>query len=487
MRRVKRGEQAARKRFLCQLLHLQRIVRPADRVAEGERIAGRMDLEMRAGHAARPLPHRERQSPDLRAALARPQKGEPAEHPPTGGGQPVMAERPLRLRRTEASRQAGVITHRAAVRELQRPAVQRELRVGPHAERVVKIDLQLLLRRKIVARVVFRAQIPRFQEPADLVRLCAHADVHDQPLAAGIRRGDDPMAPRPVKLRFQPELGPGPAVSPSAPEAAAKEDLPVRLRWFCRRTSGDIVIFLCVLDAAGVKGCLQLPEIGPRVFHRGETQLRGDGSQTCFLLRCGGIFPQKSVKLRFPPHPRLLQRRRVAAGEQQPQKVREIPGQRVHAVRRRVHRAHGEDHTAEAADEAVVNAVDARPAEDGRALRRAEIRQVFLPPLHAQRGEVQAAAQELLKCPIHKNLTNAFAYPIIPMKTVQGSPQQGVCCGDQAFAYLFGTITARKRVGAAVWLRMEWVWPSAQNSASPTCSSRACPSSVTVAAPSRMT
>ena len=49
------------------------------------------------------------------------------------------------------------------------------------------------------------------------------------------------------------------------------------------------------------------------------------------------------------------------------------------------------------ADEAVVNAVDARPAEDGRALRRAEIRQVFLPPLHVQRGEVQAAAQELLK------------------------------------------------------------------------------------------
>lgn len=47
MRRVKRGEQPARKRFLCQLLHLQRIVRPADRVAEGERIAGRMDLEMR--------------------------------------------------------------------------------------------------------------------------------------------------------------------------------------------------------------------------------------------------------------------------------------------------------------------------------------------------------------------------------------------------------------------------------------------------------
>ena len=57
--------------------------------------------------------------------------------------------------------------------ELQRLAVQRELRVGPHAERVVKIDLQLLLRRKIVARVVFRAQIPRLQELADLVRLWA--------------------------------------------------------------------------------------------------------------------------------------------------------------------------------------------------------------------------------------------------------------------------------------------------------------------------
>lgn len=53
-------------------------------------------------------------------------------------------------------------------------------------------------------------------------------------------------------------------------------------------------------------------------------------------------------------------------------------------------------------------------------------------------------------------------------------------------SYRFGTITARKRVTEPVWLRMEWVWPSAQNSASPTCSSRLSPSSVTVAAPSRM-
>ena len=50
MRRVKRGEQPAREAFpVPALLHLQRIVRPADRVAEGEQIAGRMDLEMRAG------------------------------------------------------------------------------------------------------------------------------------------------------------------------------------------------------------------------------------------------------------------------------------------------------------------------------------------------------------------------------------------------------------------------------------------------------
>ena len=366
---------------------------------------------------ARPLLHRQRQRSDLRAALARPQKGEPAEHPPAGGVQPVMAEHPVRLRCPEAARQAGIITHRAAVRVLQRPAVQRELRVEPHAERVVKVDLQLLLRRKIVARVVFRAEIPFAQEPADLVRLRAHADIHDQPLAAGIRRGDDPMAPRPFELRPEPELSPGTAVSMSAPEAAVKEDLPVRLGRFRRRTPGDFVIFLCVLDFAGVKGCLQLPEISPRMLHRGETQPRGDGRQTRFLFRCGGIFPQKSVKLRFLPHPRLLQRRRVAAGEQQAQKVRKVPGQRMHAVRRGIHRAHGEDHAAEAADEAVVEAVDARPAEDGRAPRRAEIRQVFLPPLHAHRGEVQTAAQEPLKCPIHKNPHNPFV--LVPILSYQ--------------------------------------------------------------------
>ena len=46
-------------------------------------------------------------------------------------------------------------------------------------------------------------------------------------------------------------------------------------------------------------------------------------------------------------------------------------------------------------------------------------------------------------------------------------------------------MTARNTAGASVWLRMAWVCPSAQNSASPDCSTRSSPSSATVAEPER--
>ena len=49
---------------------------------------------------------------------------------------------------------------------------------------------------------------------------------------------------------------------------------------------------------------------------------------------------------------------------------------------------------------------------------------------------------------------------------------------QQSFA-----MTARKTAGASVWLRMAWVCPSAQNSASPGCRTRSSPSSATVAEP----
>ena len=79
------------------------------------------------------------------------------------------------------------------------------------------------------------------------------------------------------------------------------------------------------------------------------------------------------------------------------------------------------------------------------------------------------------------------SFPIRPFLHFQPAGQAcGLVFHFSASVYRFGRMTARKRVTASVWLRMECVWPSAQNSASPTWSSRAAPSSVTVAAPSRM-
>ena len=121
-----------------------------------------------------------------------------------------------------------------------------------------------------------------------------------------------------------------------------------------------------------------------------------------------GIFPQEGVELRLLPLVRLFERRSISAGEQQTQKILKAVRQRVYKVRRTVHRADGKDHIAEAADEAVVNAVHACPAKNFRAHRRTEIRFRVLAPLNAERRKVKAKAQEGLIGLIHAHALHLF-------------------------------------------------------------------------------
>ena len=65
----------------------------------------------------------------------------------------------------------------------------------------------------------------------------------------------------------------------------------------------------------------------------------------------------------------------------------------------------------------------------------------------------------------------------------EGQAQGGQARRQRLFHGRSFTISARKVTASAVWLRMAWVWPSAQNSASPACSSYSTPSSATMAEP----
>ena len=89
--------------------------------------------------------------------------------------------------------------------------------------------------------------------------------------------------------------------------------------------------------------------------------------------------------------------------------------------------------------------------EPGHGLGVGDSRQVHNPVLLQQR--VAEAAQ-----------------PVQP-SVVQGQLQPGQSFDQRRSHARSFTIRARKDMGASVWLRMAWVWPSAQNSASPAWSS----------------
>ena len=181
-----------------------------------------------------------------------------------------------------------------------------------------------------------------------------------------------------------------------APKAAVKVDLPVRFLFGRVAVHFGIIKVLGEFELAEIELRLQLAQVLPRPLHRREAEGCGNLREHRLLLVRRRILGKEGVELRLVPLPRLLERRTVAGREQQAQKIAEIARDDVHAVLAAVHRAHGEDHLAKTAHKAEVAAVHARPAEDGSALGRAEIGEVFLAARNAEGRQVELLAQKSL-------------------------------------------------------------------------------------------
>ena len=110
---------------------------------------------------------------------------------------------------------------------------------------------------------------------------------------------------------------------------------------------------------------------------------------------------KKRLKLRLVPLPGLLQCIAVAAGQQQPQKVRKSPGERMNIVRSNIHRAAGKHHLPKAADQAVMDAIHTRPADDFGPLGGAEIGLIPGALIKAQGCQVNALFCKIPIGPFH--------------------------------------------------------------------------------------
>ena len=262
-------------------------------------------------------------------------------------------------------------------------SIRGQARPDVHAKRVFQLDLRALLRRKALRVIIFGAKPPFFRKCAHGLRLDAHTEIQHEPLRAEIGRRNEPLPPCPGKPRPKRELGSG--ASALRAEAALKADPPWRGRGRGRLERRNV---LAVAEPSVVKAPVQTVQIRPRLRQRRQSRCGADGVQNAFLRRVRRVFLQKCGKLRRVPLPRLLQRSRVAAGQQQPQKMLKILRDQVDVVGRAVHRADGKDARAKAAHAAEVDAVHPGPAEDVRALRRAVIRLVFRAALDPERRKV---------------------------------------------------------------------------------------------------
>ena len=258
------------------------------------------------------------------------------------------------------------------------------------AQRVFVLDAHTVgLAEIAVMRLALRR--PPGHEGEHLLHGGAHANVHDQPLGAGVHRRDAALAPGPGEEPVQPELRA--RLVPAAVEAHAPR---LRLRLGERGDAlGVFVLYFAVVEAV-----LQRVDIAPGVLHGREAELFAYFAHDGERRVRGRIFREIGVELPAAPAPALLDGCTVPAGEQQAQEIREILRHGVDIVRRRVHGADGENRAAVAAHKAVVYAVRALPAYQGRAARGAEI-ELSLAALHAQRREVYARTEELFVGLVH--------------------------------------------------------------------------------------
>lgn len=127
-----------------------------------------------------------------------------------------------------------------------------------------------------------------------------------------------------------------------------------------------VVIFVAVLNFAAVKAGLQCLDIGKGVLHRGEAEGALELFQGGLLLLGldGPLRPQVVLEL-FPAHPDdLLHRVGRAAGQNQPEKIGEGLGQRIHTAVCAALRVGGKDHPAVLGQKTVQN-TPLKPDGDG--------------------------------------------------------------------------------------------------------------------------
>ena len=274
---------------------------------------------------------------------------------------------------------AGMEARGGAFRNMQRFPVHGKRGRERQRERVFRVQKKLILRRERRAVVVFGRQLPFLHERAQLVRACAHAEIDREPLPAHVCRGHEPVPADPVEGLFEREFRVEASARAGRKKKAAVEGLALREPW--GRLFG------------GREACLKRAQIAPRLRHGREPHAPRKLGKRGLLLVRRRVFIQKRGKLCFVPLPALLQHGRVAAGEQKAQEILEAFGDGMNAFRRGVHGAHGENAAIGAADGAIVNAVHARPAEDARAFRRAEIRRCVRAKLEAERRKIDARAR----------------------------------------------------------------------------------------------
>ena len=125
------------------------------------------------------------------------------------------------------------------------------------------------------------------------------------------------MMSSPFKLLIQPDFCSGTVFSRMSPKVPLKVDFPLRDGQFCIRVHISIIIIFGILDFAIIKRCLQFFDIFPWLLHRLQFHFLGKPRKCLLLFLRWRIVLQKGFKLRFVPHPRLLQSCHIAASKEQ--------------------------------------------------------------------------------------------------------------------------------------------------------------------------
>ena len=268
----------------------------------------------------------------------------------------------------------------------QRLAVYRHLCPETLLHRVFRLHRVLLRRGQLPPGLAVFLQPPLFRKAFQRLQWYLFQQIQHHPLAAAVHGRGQPFLFAPGKCLPQRDFSAGAVPWLLSAKPILKINRPF-LRFAFHRMQ-QFFIFLLKPQFGAVCFRPHFLEISPRFLHWGQAALLFNLPHHRPLILGRRIFPQVLLKLRFSPHPRLLQRGGISAGQQQPQEVPHIPRQRLHAVLTRVHGAYRKDGLPKALYGAEMDAIHPGPAEDLSPLRRAGIAHRIAAALGAQRPQV---------------------------------------------------------------------------------------------------